>query len=248
MRSIAVLLLCLLLPAAALADNVTKQFENGEAVSLRPDMAYVLYREIVHKSEHGYPHGLVFVRGLSADELRAVIERHAKDPDAKEPPNVFRTDLSVAYVDGEEERIYLAALPPGTYVLAGEGFSAAMGTCMCMGTVKFDAKPGVLTDLGFVLAARDDKPTTIPELAAIVHGKDMDYDPVLIRMAVRPPTPDLAVPPQLAALPRVLADYRAQDRFPNYFGGTIDRLAPIAGVLGYDKDGHVLDLMSAPPK
>ena len=47
---------------------------------------------------------------------------------------------------------YLNEVKPGTWIWYGPMFmganGSAMGTCLCMGTVRFEVKPGVITDLG----------------------------------------------------------------------------------------------------
>jgi hypothetical protein len=61
-------------------------------------------------------------------------------------------------------------------------------------------------------------------------------------LAVRPFADGMFVPLQLSGLARASADYRAVGKFPNYFGGPIDRMVPVPGVLDYDADGNVIDL------
>ena len=69
---------------------------------------------------------------------------------------VFRTDSGAAYEKTAETKTYVQALPPGRYVIAGVAFKGMGGvTCMCMGTVAFEAKPGMLTDLGYLLSGID---------------------------------------------------------------------------------------------
>ncbi len=43
------------------------------------------------------------------------------------------------------------------------------------------------------------------------------------------------------ALGPVPADYSAMDKVPNLLGGSVERLAPVRGVLAYDRD-RVIDL------
>jgi hypothetical protein len=112
-----------------------------------------------------------------------------------------------------------------------------------MGTVEFDAKPGVITDLGTIVTADDDKPTPIPELSNHVFGKLMGDALSPVDAAIRQATP-ADVPDSLKSLPHVEADYRAVAPFPNFLGAPLLRLAPLAGVLAYDKAGHVIDTKS----
>jgi len=119
-----------------------------------------------------------------------------------------------------------------------------MVTSLSMGTVKFEAKAGVITDLGAILTADDDKPTTIPELANVVSGKDRDFGPVPPIIGLRPATAALETPDALKALSIVPAEYHAVGAYPNFIGARLSRLSPVAGVLDYDKDGRVIDLRS----
>jgi hypothetical protein len=65
-------------------------------------------------------------------------------------------------------------------------------------------------------------------------------------VAIRPAGSTADVPAAIAALPRVAADYRAVPPFFNYTGAPLSRIAPLAGVIDYDKDGRVIDLKAAP--
>jgi len=216
-----------------------QRFTDSEPVTLRSDAAYVLVRT--------NPYGASFigvrlfalpvlVRALTPDELNAATARHQQDPHAKEEPNVVV--LYGSYRDTANDRTYLAAIKPGTYLLAGVEFA----TSLCMGTVRFEAKAGTITDLGTILTAKDDGPTDIPELAGHVRGEDLNVTPTPLVMGLRPYAAGMEIPQTLSDLPHAAADYHAVGRFPNYFGTPIDRLAPVPGIIDYDKDGDVLDM------
>jgi hypothetical protein len=141
------------------------------------------------------------------------------------------------FTRGDGDNSYFIAVEPGSYVLYGQltGLpqGPAVGTCLCMGSVRFEARAGEIVDLGTIRyprieadAARDD---------ARWYGPDR-----LSTLQLMPPTPSLAVPDRLAGRPLVRASFRAADKMPNYFGVTIDRLPAIPGVLGYDRD-RVID-------
>lgn len=241
MRIAAIFLACLLLAGPVFAKEATQQFVDGEPVALRDDTAYLLVR--TNLIDGDYIMDAVFVRNLNADELLGATERRQADPNVKEAPNVVEMHGDNFYRSTPDERTFVLAVQPGTYILAGIATGAGAGdVCMCMGTVKFEANAGVITDLGLILMARDDKPSSISELAAHVRGKDIDVVPRLFVMGLQPYSKEMAVPETLVSLPRAVADYHASGRFPNYFGASIDRLAPVAGVLDYDKEGHVMDL------
>jgi hypothetical protein len=247
MNRIATLLLfagMLFAGTAAAASLKTIQYEDGEAVPQKPGYAYVIVRQIVRKEN--FATGFVFVRALATDELNTVTEGYKKDRHFEPASNVVELWRGDTYSRTGDEYVYVLAVQPGTYVLGEQSFGIN-GVCMCMGTVKFEAKEGQLTDLGYLLAARNDKPSTIPELANVVQKMELDDDLAWMMIALRPATEATAVPDKLKAFPRVLADYRAVNKFPNYFGAYADRLVAVPGILGYDTEGHVLDLKSGGP-
>jgi hypothetical protein len=253
MKALLLSLLILLVPASALAGK-GNQFIDGAPVALKPDMAYLLVRTSPPKDS--FPVDIVFARALSAEELNAAVERLKNDPKVEMEPNVVSLWHRDPYAQADGKFTYVMVVKPGTYVLAGLAFNAphgwmyddthdgAAGVTMCMGTVRFEAKAGVLTDLGLVLAARSDKPIDVPELKGYEYTAE---DLVPFVMTVKPASSEMAVPEALKPFARLDADYRAMGPFPNYFRGRIDRLAPVAGVLDYDKNGHVIDLKAPHP-
>jgi hypothetical protein len=249
MKAAILFLLALLLPGAALAGD-GNQLVKGAPVAIQPDMAYLLVRTRLPIGDD-IPVDIVFVRMLSPDELNAAITLHAAHPNAKQPPNVMSMWWRDPWLEANGERTYVMAVKPGTYVLQGQAFGpphgflydsdapGMTGTCMCLGTVRFEAKAGTLTDLGTVLTARTDKPIAVPELAGLERAAS---GIVPMAMTVRPVSDTTPVPDGLKDLPRTPADYRAIGPLPNHMGSLIDRMAPVPGVLDYDKDGHVVDL------
>jgi hypothetical protein len=138
---------------------------------------------------------------------------------------------------------YLNAVKPGTYIWYGPVFlgpNGMAGYCYCMGSIKFEVKPGVITDLGNMLTSQagleglmgydaiDDQP-----------GRFTDGNPVA--GAPGPDTLQYGVPETLKALPAERARFQASGKINNFFGIRIARLRPIAGVLGYKRDA-VIDL------
>jgi hypothetical protein len=244
-----------LIASPALAQE--HQFVNGEPVVVRPDQAYILVRSF------DLPGGALrgttmfmplLVRTLNADQLDSAQDLARKEPGTWTndiESNVVQPLADHPYARKDGEAFMVVAVRPGTYVLGGVAVTnwaskstGFMATSLCLGTVKFEAKPGVVTDLGAILTADDDKPTAIPELSKAVSGKARGFGPVPQTVAVRPASAASEMPDALKALPLVPADYRAVGPYPNYIGARIGRLAPLAGVLDYDKDGHVLDLRS----
>jgi hypothetical protein len=134
---------------ASSAPAPMQHFSKGEAVSLIPDKAYLMFRidprAIQRERLARYQFDFVFV---SADALLA-------DPKNVDPSiiNVFQPYTLKPYDMTPDAQTILVSLPPGRYVLAGvtgKG-SLIMGTCLCMGTVSFEARAGVVTDLGYLI-------------------------------------------------------------------------------------------------
>jgi hypothetical protein len=244
MRAVTAILIALMAVASTASAETNGSYEKGDTVTLTPDKAYFLIRVAEPKD---FANGVVLVRLLTDDELHAAIER--KESHDELEPNVVFVQGSYPLAGTDDLRILLTSGKPGRYILAGAAYGGmseytrgAMNTCLCLGTVQFEAKAGVITDLGTLLLARDDKPSPFPELAGQVRGKSLDIAPLPVDVAIVPYAQTMTVPDVLANLPRQTAVYRAYGSFPNYFGAPIDRLAPLQGVLDYDADGHVKDL------
>jgi hypothetical protein len=133
--------------------------------------------------------------------------------------------------------VHLIAVPPGTYRIYGQILEApngsSSGTCMCMGSVQFDAAAGTITDMGTmhypIAEARGDKTKAVWN--GLTPGKGG-----LTSMRVEPADSSSYVPARLASLPRVQASYRAAGKVDNFFGVMIDRLTALPGVLAYRRD------------
>jgi hypothetical protein len=138
---------------------------------------------------------------------------------------------------GGPRTVHLIAVPPGTYRVYGQILEApngsSSGTCMCMGSVQFDAAAGTITDMGTIhyplLEARADK--VAASWNGLTPGKGG-----LTSMRVEPSESSTYVPAQLASMARVPASYRAAGKVDNFFGVMIDRLTSLPGVLTYRRD------------
>jgi hypothetical protein len=150
------------------------------------------------------------------------------------------------FTRGEESNDYFIAVEPGSYVLYGPVVGAQnamnLGTCLCMGSVRFGVRPGQITDIGEL---------RYPRLEAVgPRGTDRMFGPNRLSvMAINPPTEAMPVPARLSGMPIVPAELRAADKMPNHFGVIIDRLPGVPGVLAYERD-QVIDVrardMAAP--
>lgn len=143
---------------------------------------------------------------------------------------------------------FVHMVPPGRYAFYGpiNVAAAAFGTCMCMGTIEFEVKPGQIVNGGMM---------TINALAerarAKAEGRPMprteaDLPPGLNTISWEVPVAGYAVDPRLSAYKIVPAELHAASRIPNYYGLMIDRLTAIPGILGYDRD-RVIDERTGKP-
>lgn len=138
------------------------------------------------------------------------------------------------FSEGEQGSSYLIAVEPGTYILYGQitdTENGPIGTCLCMGSIKFAAPAGKIVDIGEIQYPR------VEAAKADLEGK------IRSRPSHSLVAPDAAVPrpARLAGLPVVAADLRAANKLPNYFGIEIDRLPAVPGVLAYERD-RVIDV------
>jgi hypothetical protein len=142
------------------------------------------------------------------------------------------------FTKGDSGYTYLIAVEPGTYRIYGQLVvtqQGAVGSCLCMGSVKFEARPGQIVDLGEI---------TYPRFEAMKAHREVPRFGRLATVAVVPAGAAAPLPDRLAGRPVVRADFRAADKMPNYFGVQIDRIPAMPGVLGYQRD-RIVDLKAA---
>lgn len=198
----------------------------------------------------------------SWDRLSSSDRRGAPRP----PQPVEPTDANLAFAAIEQENmvsigpfnrfakekgrsVFLHMVPPGRYAFYGPVIITAAiggGTCLCMGSIQFEVKPGQIVNTGTMVgtwmaerakAKAEGRP--VPPMTTEFPGK-------LTTTSWQPPVPGDTVDPRLAAFTIVPADLRASGRVPNYYGLQIDRLTPIPGVLDYDRD-KVIDVKTQQP-
>lgn len=145
---------------------------------------------------------------------------------------------------------YLQRVWPGRYVVYGSVMvnpnGGSIGMCVCMGTIAFDAKPGVITDVGSVNATMAD-PLISPGMLSKAEPADAENlrsgEMTMMRWTL--PNASLPVDARLGAYKVVPASFRPAGPVPNYYGVQVDRMTAIPGVLGYDRD-KIVDLTTAP--
>ena len=136
---------------------------------------------------------------------------------------------------------YLNSVKPGTWIYYGPlivgANGAAFGECFCLGTVRFEVKPGMVTDLGNSLSVAPQwdsdmdvgrlelRETNAKRIAAGKEPIGVDKSPL-----------KFGLPATLASWPSVKAELYASPKMNNYFGATVSRMAPIPGVLAYHRD------------
>ena len=230
--------------------------------ALAPNRAYLLLRSGKAKSGlYAIEHVLMRVpTPADLDAYRAAraaayakelprLQKQAKDGpvtpidqfafDYKGPANAFATKRS-ENIDVGDLVTLLIEVPPGTYILYGTGVSSRLLiTCNCLGTVQFEAKPGIITDMGSLYADKVHGDSPEPYLEDNL-GKSMFSYGFILGQAVIPATATTPIVASLQALPRIAADYHAVGLFREP-GASINRLAPVPGVLRYDR-GRVIDV------
>ena len=175
-------------------------------------------------------------RGMLRPEKPAELTPQTFDYPPPEADNWLLVKGGTRFSEGEEGSSYLVAVEPGTYILYGQitdTQNGPIGTCLCMGSVKFAAPAGQIVDIGEIGYPR------VEAAKAELEGKIRSRP----SHELVPPAAEMARPARLAGLPVVAADLRAADKLPNYFGIEIDRLPAVPGVLAYRRD-RVIDVKS----
>jgi hypothetical protein len=158
--------------------------------------------------------------------------------------NLFPVRAGFFLEDGDM-RTFLVEVPPGTYVLYGSTIEGDyLQTCNCLGTVKFEAPPGRITQLGSLYLDKVLGDSPLPHLEDN-RGPSMSKYIWPLGQALVPAGSDTLVPATLSAFPVVPAEFHAVGIFHEP-GVLVNRLAPIPGILGYAR-GKVIDLRTGQP-
>jgi len=236
LRTALALLLAPLLCVPAAAVDYAEHVTGSGPVTLDPAKAYIAFR-LLQKSEFRFerlPSKEETAR-YEQDRRTAFDDYRKKKPkgddfefDSLEARFSVNTQLGKVFDRQGGQYVYLIAVTPGTYVLYGHMWQDGPGdmdTCFCMGTVKFEAAAGKVTDLGRIRMPDD---WDLPAPPANPAG--------ILPFVLVPPATPLQPAGRLQGLPVTPAVLHAMDKMPNAFGVVIDRLFPIPGVLAYDRD------------
>lgn len=262
--------------AAALAAPVAAPAKDNAGVvpvlaapaALSPDSAYLLLR--VSRAKSGmFPIQQVLLRIPAADELdawrtakkaayAAALPKLTKDAKGGPVPtidefafdyegkaNSFVVDNGKFLEDGEM-RTVLLQVPAGTYVLYGITLGGkGLVTCNCLGTVSFAARAGAITNVGALYADKVHKESPLAPLEDNL-GESMFQYGFIFGAALVPADAATPVPASLSALTVEPAKFEVVGQFYEPGAGGINRLAPIPGVLGYER-GRPVDLRTGKP-
>ena len=204
---------CLLLATAPVSTAQARvQFGSGDPFVVDGTTAYIFYRTRMPGAN---------VRFLRERDREEAANSDPAVDSMPEPERWIQVDGRGARFSKGREDTYLRAVRPGSYILYGNigvGLNGAhIGICHCMGSLRFEVKPGQIVDLGEIVYPSPKTPR--PWGVSVV-----------------PLTPSMSVPPRLSGLPRVAAEFYAAPKMTNYFGVEIDRHEPIPGVLSYRRD------------
>jgi hypothetical protein len=141
---------------------------------------------------------------------------------------------------------YMMRLRPGTYIYHGPAFYNAqtygyMGTCYCMGSVQFEVKPGVVTDLGNFLSNAPNAASDVAVPTTQVIAPNTMWGATTINPRGNGGAVSFGLPASLQKFTAVQADFRASGKMDNLMGLMVSRIGPIPGVLAYQRD-KVVDL------
>jgi len=152
------------------------------------------------------------------------------------PANVFsKGGGSYSYLEELEPGIYTWYGP--VFLSPGEGF---IGQCYCMGTVKFEVQPGVITNLGNSLYAMPkwEEDTTAPPLDIVYP---LGLGSVIVNLPTESAPVNYDLPASLQGQPSRTPELFAVGKINNFYGKMVGRMAPIEGVLSYERD-RVIDV------
>lgn len=158
--------------------------------------------------------------------------------------NMFQVGPFNRFDKKNERSTYVTSVPPGRYAFYGTINviqPAGVGTCLCMGTIQFEVKPGEIVNAGTVVFNLMEERERAKKEGRETPDNEFDLPETMNSISWVPPQAGDQVDPRLASFRIVPAELRAAGRFPNYYGVQIDRLTAIPGILDYDRD-RVVDV------
>lgn len=141
---------------------------------------------------------------------------------------------------GKGLSLYLQEVPAGEYVYYGTT-NLGLGACACMGTVKFNAEPGTISALRYDGVWLDKNGEEVGR-GRLPEGVDTNDQLVRVAMIIEK-VDESAFDPRLPSDWIRDADLVPMPFVPNWMGAEINRLAPIPGVLAYNRD-EVIDVQA----
>lgn len=260
--SVLTILVILALPGKASArDNAGVVQLRTAPTGLRPDAAYLLMT--VSKAKSGMlaiqP---VMLRIPTAEESSAYLAAKkaayaaalpglVKKAKGNPVPNIDEFEFNFSgkansfvvkngeFLEDGEMRTVLLEAPPGTYILYGITLQQDLITCNCLGTVMFAARPGVITHVGAIYTDKVHKASPLPHLEDNLGASMFQYGFVLGEALV-PADATTVVPASLKSLPLELAQFDVVGEYYEPGAVSINRLAPIPGLLSYEH-GRAVD-------
>lgn len=241
-------------PALAADETGFTQFRREEAVTIRPDKAYVLFRVPVAQNT-------VFLLRVPTSAEIAAYDAAKRTAYAEKEREESIEEFVFDWVDGapnfygvwggreyarpeKDYRVYLAEVPAGEYVVYGLGARNFIVQCNCLGSVSFAAAAGEVTDLGTLLISPAAVPSPFPELAAETNlGRVARMDYSLFAFGIREAAGGDFVPAQIQEARIVPASYRAEGPWLDLRRLLVNRLAEMPGVLEY-REGIPYDPVS----
>lgn len=165
-------------------------------------------------------------------------------------------DFGPAYSYSRDEETdgyaYLTQMKPGRYIWYGpvawaqsQGY---MGVCYCMGSVQFDVAAGAVTDLGnFLFAGPDFAAQVTAPVPTVRHDSGFSGYTIGIPGQVEAAVQlTYGLPASLAGWPVVQPEFYASGKMNNTYGVMVSRIAPVEGVISYQRD-RVIDERTGQP-
>lgn len=144
---------------------------------------------------------------------------------------------------GGDQSVYLQEIVPGTYTVYGPIYAipgaAAVGACLCMGTVKFVVEPGVITDMGFLVDNLMEMNRKAKESGGTVIRDPLQLPEGITTFAIDQKRAGQTLDPRIGTFPVRPAAYRPAGKRSNFHGAAVDRLTEMPGVFRYERDKQI---------